>query len=172
MVSGYTDCGISIRAQSAIAEITGLTVRNFHSITPTIFLIRTAVESTKTHYAIRIGKNIINFSKDSGISDTGCVKMYSEYPLTLPGGFTLPIVFVKMQQIKYETYETQLEESELTWVSNASRAYLTKQMIGGKILKSGVSTEIRDGIYHHIGCYYCSELIGKVYSEEIIKRNG
>ena len=172
LVSAYTDCGISIRAQSAVAEISALTFRNFQSVTPTICHKRTDFGGTVTHYALRIGKNIINFCKDSGISDTRCVKMYSEYTLTLPGGFTLPVVLVKIQEHSYVVKEAQLPEEELTWVTNAARSYLGSQMVGGKILQSGVVTQIRDGAYCHFGSYYCSELIGKVHIEEILKRNG
>lgn len=173
LVSGYTDCGITIQATQAEAEIVARTLRDLEVITPSDAVFRGAETARQTKYSLRIGKKLINFYQDSGISDTTCVKMYEEDYWTLPGGFQLPVAWVTEQYIYYETSENEIiEESAFDWMKDAAQAYLQTQMVAGQIIGDDVSVGLYDGVFRLRGQYACLEMIGQVKSEEIINYNG
>ena len=87
LISGYTDCGISIRADRAEGEIFAQTDRDLTVVYPTDRQQRRQTTGLETKYSLIIGKNRINFYFGSGISGSSCVKMYKENYMTLPGGF-------------------------------------------------------------------------------------
>ena len=173
LVSGYTDCGIFIKAETAKAEIMAQTLHSLKTVTPVSHTKRGAVVKEEISYSLRVGKNIINFCKDSGISDTTCVKMYKEDYLTLPGGFQLPIALVTEHLVYYENEACDVSDVDaFVWMEDLSKTYLHSQMIAGRIVTTNLSTEVQEGICRQYGEYACIEMIGQVRSEEIITGNG
>lgn len=171
LVSGYTDCGITIRAEQADAEIMAKTFHNFQAISPIIQSERTEQTHKTTHYMLCIGKKLINLCKCSGIFDGTCVKMYEKIPLILPGGFVLPITMIKVTCKYYDTQQAAVEETDLSWLQNQADSYLQNQMISGQILLRNNTLSVEDGQYL-IDCRYaCREMIGAVRYEEMITSN-
>lgn len=169
LISGYTDCGISIRASRANGEIYARTQRVMSFVLPQNSLKRGEQVSQIKKYGIIVGKKRINFYKDSGILDTSCVKMYEENYVTLPGGFQLPVAFVTETYIYYEeiTPIAALEHEKDNF-SRFAESYLRDQMIAGKVLeKNEVFTE-EDSGFCLDGMYQCLEMIGRERTEEII----
>ena len=77
--------------------------------------------------------------KDSGISDTTCVKMYSEDYLTLPGGFRLPVALVTDTYYLCET--GTIPRGETDWLAGTARRTVLEQLRGGSILKEAFTQE-------------------------------
>lgn len=170
LVSGYTDCGLCIQATRAEAEIYARTQRELTAITPTIWTRESENRVTEKKYALIIGKKRINFYKGSGISGTSCDKIYSEYYITLPGGFTLPVAVVtEAWTYADETRTVQTDESVLT---EFAQRYLTQQMTAGSILSGDAAITEADGVLLLQGNYACTEMIARVRNEEIIKPYG
>lgn len=172
LVSGFTDCGLVIKAQQADAEVIAYTFRNLQATTPLKYDMRTKKQGHKTKYMLRFGKNIINLWKDSGISDTRCVKMYSEEYLTLPGGFQLPVALIIEKNISYDFLQVTADESQLSWMSDVAAEYLTENMVAGSILGSHVALSQTNDLLTLTGKYTCLEMIGKVRNEENVTQNG
>ena len=173
LVSGYSDCGICIHGTTASAEIFADTQRNLSAITPSITreISESRVEQQKIY--LLIGKKRINFSKDSGICDTTCGKMYVEYYLNLPGGFQLPIgMAVESICVGDVTEAAVAEERSSGLLEDYARQYLSSQMIAGKILGSNVTFEPGEETLRLRGIYLCSEMIGKTRCEETIDQYG
>lgn len=169
LVSGYTDQGICIQATRAQAEIYAQTNRTLTVLAQPDCLVRGKIDHTVEKFSLRIGKKQINFYQNSGILDTSCVKMYEEYPLTLPGGFTLPVCLVREQWTFYECEAAAVEQTELReTLSSFARRYLQAQMVAGQI--QWQDEQIIDG--RLLGEYACQEMIGREQSEEIIQSNG
>ena len=166
LISGYTDCGLSIRATRAKGEIYARTKRKIAMVAPISAVTRGEITSKTRKFAIIIGKNRINFYQGSGILDTSCVKMYEEKYVTLPGGFQLPIAFVSETWIYYE--ESTPVDGETQDISALAESYLTGHMIAGKILEKNESTAQINGVLHFQGEYTCHEMIGQERNEEII----
>ena len=173
LISGYTDCGICIQATHAKGEILAQTRRDFQVITPVESVCRIRPSGVRRRYSLLLGKKRIFFWKDSGISDTGCGRMYEEYYLTLPGGFRLPLAVCIDT---YQHYETETRESQQTEAAAAmgefARQYLTQQMIAGQIQHAVQTVARSGGVFRLRGSYVCTEMIGKVKLEQIGETNG
>ena len=167
LISAYTDCGLTIRACRAEGEILGMTRHDLEVISGHEYLQRGQERGTRRKKALIIGKKRINFYKGSGISDSRCAKMYLEKYVTLPGGFTLPIIIVTEITIDTECLPTAIPVNEEA-LSDFAERYLRGTMRSGRILSSRVSME--DGSTLK-GTYQCLEMIGVRKQEEIIKPN-
>lgn len=173
LVSGYTDCGIMIRATRAEAEVFAQTERQINVILPENYVQKAQVVDRKIKYGLLIGKKRINFYKDSGISVDSCDKMYSEYYLTLPGGFCLPIAVTVEEYLIYESNEAALSEQEaLELLESFSQAYMQQQMISGRLLQWKQDTILSKDAYFMQADSVCFEMIGRTKSEETILDNG
>jgi sporulation protein YqfD len=168
LVSGYTDCGISIQATRAEAEVYAQTLRELEAVTLINGEQRGAEISKDTKYCLIIGKKRINFFKDSGISDAGCVKMNKEYYLTLPGGFALPVGIVQYTNIRYSM--TGEAGQEVDWIYLAAEEYLNSQMVAGIIKSRDAAVVLSDEICTLKGRYACLEMIGQFKTETFIQR--
>lgn len=172
LVSGYTDCGITIKATAAEAEIYAQTVHSANVISPLLRLSRVEKGREERKISLIVGKKLIKLYNDSGISDTSCVKMYHEYYMTLPGGFRLPLGLAVETQTYYATQQISLEEDQAAlWTVDQSRYYQNQNMLAGHILAENISAWADENVLHLIGEYYCYEMIGQIYHEEIIKGN-
>lgn len=176
LVSGYTDCGIVIKAEPSEADIVAQTMRSLRTITPAESIVRSDHRRSDKRYYLRVGKNIIKFGKDSGISDTRCVKMYREIRLTLPGGFTLPVSLIVTRYSYYDCETSAATESEMfSWLNDRTQRYLCDQMISGQIVNKKENITLADGVCILDGQYACLEMIGRVENEEFVgfdeKRN-
>lgn len=173
LVSGYTDCGISIRAQRAAGEVFAKTVRNITAVTPSFYRQKGNILETGKNYSLLLGKKRINFLKDSGIYGTTCDKMYVEYYLTLPGGFQLPLGIAVEQWVSYEETAFATDGSGLQDVAEkGAKGYLLDQMISGRILDCAVTVQQEDNRILLTGSYLCSEMIARERNEEILENYG
>lgn len=170
LISGYTDCGLSIRAERAKGEIYATTSRRLALLMLETDSQRGQSISKEQKYALIIGKKRINFYQDSGNLDASCVKMYEENYVTLPGGFQLPIAIVTETWIEYESTAptATIEEGSLT-LSKLAQDYLCGQMVAGTISSRDESFSQQDGVLLLDGEYGCLEMIGRERNEEIIK---
>ena len=171
IVSGYTDCGIVIKATRADAEVQALTSRQLEVIAPHATARRGELLESKTTFGLRIGKKLIKFSKDSGISDTTCAKIYSEEYIHLPGGFRLPIAVIKETGLIYDDAPETLGVSQESWIPEASRTYLQSTMIAGEIVSDQTEVNVAACATYLSGRYVCLEMIGQVKYEDLIQRN-
>lgn len=171
LVSGYTDCGLTVKAEIADAEIFAQTHHTITAVTPAVLQERGTCVQTKRNFGLLIGKKLINFTKDSGISDASCVKMYKEYYLTLPGGFQLPVALV-VEELSYYSQRDSAEENDFSWMKDSLKSYLEGQMVAGKIIHTESRVSVGQELCSTVGEYDCIEMIGQVRSEEIIQGNG
>ena len=173
LVSGYTDCGIFIKASRAQGEIFATTLHEVALKTPMQCAARSNKTSEKTKYSLQIGKKLIKLSQDSGISPSTCVKMYETKYMELPGGFRLPVALICERFIIHEQKAVDTsEEDAQKWLKHFSRAYLQSQMIAGYIIDYSEVLVSEDDSYCLYGRYFCHEMIGQERNEEIIQNNG
>lgn len=173
LVSGYTDCGLKIQATQAEAEITAVTIRNLEAYTPGYYAERLETIGSKTRISLLVGKKLINLFKDSGISDSTCVKMYEKKYMTLPGGRILPIALVIERYYFYEQSPVAIPQDDTeAFLISAADDYLCSQMIAGQVLQADVACKQTDDGVTLSGRYICSEMIGQVIHEESIYKHG
>lgn len=168
LISGFTDCGLCITATRAEGEILARTHRSLTVKTPAEEEIRGPEQTRTENFSLILGKKRINFYKSSGIYGGSCVKMYTEYCLTLPGGFQLPVKLVKETVTDYESEPQAVpEESAEELLTDFASAYLKQQMIAGSITDRIQPVFEDGGAWHLAGEYACTEMIGRVQTEEI-----
>ena len=157
----------------ASGEIFAATQRQFQVLTPDFSWSRGESFQCQVKFSLQIGKNLINFFKGSGISGSSCVKMYSKYVLTLPGGFSLPVALIKWTLDSGDIISEPLSENDIRGLlSTFASSYLGKQMIAGQILRKFEVLAQQDGVYQLTGVYACTEMIGRAQKEQIGAYNG
>ncbi len=169
LISGFTDCGISIRAEQAKGEIVALTDRQITAVTPIDFLFRRENSDVQRNFSLIIGKKRINFYKGSGILDTTCARIYSQWYVTLPGGFVLPLGILCEQYSAFET--VQAADSDLP-LSDFARQYVLAHSDAGEILSATETAEEKDGLLILYGRYACRENLGMIRIEEKLEDYG
>lgn len=167
LISGYTDCGICIRATRAKGEIFAETQRDLCTVLPLRYTQKGQHLSQEKKYSLLIGKKLINFSKDSGISTPGCDKMYSVDYITLPGKLRLPIALVTETVIKYDTTVSTMEKNTAQrLIEDFSTGYLHDTMTAGQIIQRFATVQWSEDACTLSGRYACEEMIGKTRLEE------
>ena len=161
LISGYTDTGLTIRAEGAEGEIFGQTRRNFRAVTP-VFSGSTLRNGTQMKkYSLILGKKRINLWKDSGIWDATCDRMYEEYYITLPGGFRLPAALAVERYDAWDLSPREIPQAEAeALLSDFAEAQLMECMIAGRITSPETSISGESGLWILAGEYRCVELIG------------
>lgn len=167
LVSGYTDCGLFLRAAKAEGEIFASTNRQINIVTPEIQIRKAEPIQERKDISFLIGKNRINFWKDSGIWDTTCDRIYKEYYMTLPGGFVLPVGLAVEEMVSYHSYMGNADPSSMQEkLSEYAMHYLRNIMNAGTILRAQKEVSRISGNYWLDGSYDCIEMIGKVQQEK------
>ena len=172
LVSGYTDCGLFIRATPSEAEILAQTARHLDVVRPTKMLARENASGTKRKYSLLIGKKRINLWKGSGIWDTTCGRIYEEKYAALPGGFQLPLALCIEEYTFYETQPTSAESGVKESLSSFAQEYLRRQMTAGTVLSKEEMFSATDEAIRLVGEYTCQEMIGKVKQEQMGDEHG
>ena len=173
LVSGYMDCGISIKATRSVAEIYGQTNRSLSAVMPAEYIHQTKKQWEQKKYGIIIGKNRINFYKDSGILGATCGKMSTVNYMTLPGGFVLPVALVTEVWTGYQCeIGTVSDDRAETILGDFADNYLLQRMLAGQILRQDIEFCGKNGVYSLDGVYSCQEMIGREQSEETLGNYG
>ena len=171
LISGYTDCGLTVTAEQAKGRIFAQTQRRVAAAMPLKCQMQSRNGASTTRFGLIIGKKRINFYKGSGISGGSCDKMYSKYVLTLPGGFALPVALLKESTISCYLIDA-MGDSPDKFLENQTDAYLLKQMTNGTLLRKSEVIEEQDGVLQLTGVYDCLEEIGMVQNEMIGEFHG
>ena len=173
LISGYTDCGISIQATRSKGEVYALTNRKLEAVCLSNCLQRGTQSNVKQNISILYRKKRINLWKGSGISDSSCGRIYKEYYITLPGGFTLPIALCVEIYSEYFTQPVKMtQEHAKVSLAAFTEQYLSGQMIAGEIRSKNQKISVGEGIYRLTGKYTCVEMIGREQQEQIGDTNG
>ena len=168
LISGYTDCGGVTISGRAKGEVFAETLHELTVVMPSSSQNRTRYNSHKTNFSLLIGKKRINFYKGSGISDSRCVKMSTQYHLTLPGGYVLPLTLIKETIAYCDTQEKPVEkEPAQTLLSELSQQYLQHNLVALAILDTDELMQSTGDCWRLDGVYACTEMIGREQGEQI-----
>ena len=171
LISGYTDCGITVVATRAAGEIIAETRRELAVKMLSTQLTRVENREGEHKISLILGKKRINFYKGSGISDASCVKMYSKYVLTLPGGFTLPVALVRESIVPAVAVPEAVPDAA-NQLYRYAEEYLKGRMVCGTIHASEQTVAESDGAHCLKGVYACTEMIGIEQDVKIGDFNG
>jgi similar to stage IV sporulation protein len=173
LISGYTDCGGVITAGRGYGEIFAQTRHPFVAVSPVERVLRDEIAEKQVRYSILFGKKRINFYKGSGIYDGSCVKMVSQYHLTLPGDYVLPVTVVKEKLVFYRSRRSQIDETKAeTDLSHFVRNYICENGVALTIMDQQESIKKENGLIMLSGVYNCKEMIGREQGVQIGELHG
>ena len=173
LISAYTDCGFCIRAERAEGEILAQTNREIRAVAPLQRVRKGNIQEEKRKISLLIRKKRFFLWKDSGIREGSCDRMYEEYYITLPGGFQLPFALCVERYIFRDSIQSQIPEEEAgAELERFAEKYLSRQMVGGSIVRKKQTVANENGLLTLTGNYVCVEMIGKVRQEQIGDTNG
>ena len=173
LISGYTDCGISIRGEQAEGEIFAQTNRTLSVIMPSGVRYGAGDGGVLRNFSVIFGKKRINLWKDSGIWDGVYDRIYEEYYITLPGGFRLPVCIAIESVYALSGNATEADTLPIQAVlQSCAESYLRQDMVAGTVLHRSETVTQTDGCWCLDGRYVCTEMIGKVRQEQIGEYDG
>ena len=86
--------------------------------------------------------------------------METNYHLTLPGGYRLPVTLVAETVTTSQLTETTANGTAI--LSDFPEGYLKTQMIAGTVTAAVETITEEDGVWLLTGDYACTEMIGRV----------
>ena len=168
LISGYADCGGVVTASRGHGEIFARTRREMTAVSPLEREFRRQVTGKQVHYSLRFGKKRINFYKGSGIYDGSCVKMVTQYYLTLPGDFVLPVVLTKEEVYSFDLENCQTDgKNRRKQLSDFSGTLLRTGSIALSVTDAKEKFEEKSGLLILRGIYSCTEMIGREQGVQI-----
>ena len=94
--------------------------------------------------------------------------MYQEYPLTLPGGFVLPVGLTAEDIIQVNLTPEALPQEEATGeLKDFAEHYLPTAMVAGTVRTAAETVFLSEDTYTLRGLYSCLESIGRSRQEQI-----
>ena len=172
LISGYTDTGLTIRAEQASGEVFGRTRRQITVVTPQKSVHKSKIKGEQKKISLLIGKKRINLWNSSRIWDSTCDRMYEEYYITLPGGFVLPLALSVERFALADTTPREIVREEAEGLlQDFSQGYLKTIMIAGTLDQAETALSSKPGIWILAGEYRCTELIGIRQRHQIGEEN-
>ena len=173
LISGYTDCGGVITAGRGYGEIFAQTRHTLKAVSPIERVLREKITENHVRYSILFGKKRINFYKGSGIYDGSCVKMVTQYHLTLPGDYVLPVTVLKEELVLYRGGNCQIDQTKVgADLSRFAKTYICENGVAVAITGHQENAEKCNGLIILTGFYDCKEMIGREQGVQIGELHG
>ena len=162
LVSGIVDLDWTYAVENAKAEIYAYTHRTGTVVTPDSGYIKEATGETVRCLWLEVGKRRIKIFGNSGILEASCDKMWERQPLTLPGGYELPVALI------WETYTpytlraaSSTESAAQLLLADYAESMTRADMVAGEILERDLDLTVRRGIYRLDWDFRCREMIAR-----------
>ena len=162
LVSGIVDLDWTYAVENAKAEIYAYTHRTGTVVTPDSGYIKEATGETVRCLWLEVGKRRIKIFGNSGILEASCDKMWERQPLTLPGGYELPVALI------WETYTpytlraaSSTESAAQLLLADYAESMTRAGMVAGEILERDLDLTVRRGIYRLDWDFRCREMIAR-----------
>ena len=168
LISGYTDCGLCVLSQRAQGEVMAYTGRSFSVLMPENRLQKGAPAKIIRRWSLIFQKKRIKLWFGSGILGRECGRMCKEYPLTLPGGFVLPVSLVLEEYTAFPLTPERISPREAEeQLKTFSKDFLRQSMAAGTVQTAAETVSLSKGAYVLSGFYSCLESIGVARQEQI-----
>ena len=163
LISGVTNLDKTLMVSRAEGEVYARTWNRLDAVIADELAYKRRTGRETRVFAVTFGKKKINFYKTSGISYGNYDKMTTEKPLTLPGGYTLP---VSLTVTVFREYTVSTQPVEQTRVQPLLEQCVRQQLLGtmtaGTIQTMSASVQRETGCYRLTGTAECQEEIGIV----------
>ena len=170
LVSAYTDWGYKTQVSGALAEIYAATSRRACTVLPEKVLRKSPNGQTRRSVSLVLGRKRWKLFGNSGFSDETCDKMTTTYPLTLPGGYSLPAALEITVRSDYDTEEASLDAETVQQVLEEMTLKRAKaEMIAGTVEEASFSMKHENGAFRLYASLRCEEMIARMVRADIFK---
>ena len=149
LISGVADSAqTGMRLMHSLGQVWARTWYELSVLVPLETEGRGEQESSVTRVALDLGKHRIKIYGKGSMVGSDCDKITQYYPLTLPGGFRLPITLVTERTVRYSTTEAERTEAQARSEGETTLLQLLEQQMteGGTVQQTKFSTA-RQGSY-------------------------
>ncbi len=163
LISGVTNLDKTLLLTRAEGEVYARTWASLQGISPKKIRKKVYTGEEKTIISVTCGKKTVKISKTSGISYGDYDKISLRKPLTLPGGYTLPISLTVTTLREYRLEDQLLSKEDASGLlEQATLRNLRQSLTAGKLLSRDFSVEQTQQVYALKGTAECQEEIGRV----------
>lgn len=167
LVAGYVDCQTHTQVTQADAEIYAITQHEVRAVFPGQWLKKGETEDSKTQISLILGRRRINLFGNSSILPATYDKITSCYPLTLPGGYVLPLTLEIQRSDRRSLTESSCGPGDE--LSSFCGSYTESQMLAGRILSADTELSRIGTDYILTGTYTCEEMIARQRAAELFE---
>ena len=149
LISGVADSAqTGMRLMHSLGQVWARTWYELSVLVPLETEGRGEQESSVTRVALDLGKHRIKIYGKGSMVGSDCDKITQYYPLTLPGGFRLPITLVTERTVRYSTTEAERTEAQARSEGETTLLQLLEQQMteGGTVEQTKFSAA-RQGSY-------------------------
>ena len=163
LISGVTNLDKTLMISRAEGEVYARTWNALDAVTADELAYKRRTGRETRAFAVTFGKKKIKFYKTSGISYGNYDKMTTEKPLTLPGGYTLPVSLTVTVFREYTVEPMPVDEAAAEkLLEQCIRQQLLGSMTAGSIQSMRQQVRRENGQYRLSGMAECQEEIGTV----------
>ena len=163
LISGVTNLDKTLMVSRAEGEVYARTWNALDAVIADELTYKQRTGRETKVFAVTFGKKKIKFYKTSGISYGNYDKMTTEKPLTLPGGYTLPVCLTITVFREYTPKIEPVEQAQAQpLLEQCVREQLLGTMTAGQIRSMSASVQKAEGCYRLVGTAECQEEIGTV----------
>lgn len=162
LVSGTQEWTNRIQATRAIAEVEALTLHRIRLNMPSMALKKVYTGREAVCKTLIFKRFRIKISGNSSIFGIKCDKMIKTVPLTLPGGFELPISLeiVALREYSLVPMEIEADEAEAV-LQTTAKASVQRDLIAGTVESEEIKTQRTEALYCCEASLNCRELISR-----------
>lgn len=163
LIAGGADSVFSgSREVHALGSVTAETYYELYAAAPAQAQVRTQTEKGKTRWAVLVGKNRVNFYRNSSICPDACDKINTIWECRIRGLFTLPLALVRERYTPYACTQQDRDKNTLRREMEALlHARLLTAVDGGEIEQETYTCSEADGRLVVCLRARCSENIAK-----------
>ena len=163
LISGSADSAFAgQRELHAVGSVTAETYYELSAAAPLTETVRGGTEGTQDRWALLVGKNRINFYRNSSICEGSCDKIISLWECKIDGLFTLPVALVRERCADYTAEVRPRDQNALVRAMEEQlHAQLLAAVDGGTIEQENYSSSETDGRIMVTLRARCSEDIAK-----------
>jgi similar to stage IV sporulation protein len=167
LVSGVQDQTNHVQLWNAEAEVYARTWHQITAVTPVNIDQKSSDGEEKVTKYLILGRKRIKLSGNSGISLTTYDKIIADYPLTLPGGLTLPVTLEVVTATAYTTETVAADRDGAAAVlEQCAQATVQADLTAGEILSVRQTMDVSAGCYVLEAAFDCREEISQTVPVE------
>ena len=162
LVTGIQEWTTHVQATTASAEVEAMTLHNLTLLMPDQTYEKAYTGREAVCRTLILKRNRIKISGNSSIFGTKCDKMIETKPLTLPGGYVLPVFLEIVTLREYALTPVEVTEQEASAIfQTVAEGTVGREMIAGTVASKRMIIDRTEGLFRCEAALNCREVISR-----------